>query len=121
MLEKWSKMSAREAMIALAGRPPMHGELPRWLKNVAEAVGISVRTARSIWNGNISRPDHLAIKELKRVAKVESARREAAHLAQRFETIAGGLNAKDADFYSEDIAALIGAARALRNVDRTGD
>lgn len=119
MLEKWSKMSAREAMIELAGRPPMHGELPRWLGNIAASVGISFRTARAIWNGEITKPDHLAIEKLKRQAKVEAARREAAQLAQRFETIAGGLNAKDPDFYSADVSALVHAARILRNVDRS--
>jgi hypothetical protein len=121
MLEKWSRMSARDAMIGLAGRPPMHGELPRWLESVAKSVGISFRTARAIWNGEISNPDHLAIKELKRLAVVESARREAALLAQRFETIAGGLNAKDPDFHSADVSALVHAARILRGLDRTGD
>jgi hypothetical protein len=54
-------------------------------------------------------------------ARIEAARREAAQLAQRFETIAGGLNAKDSDFYSAHVSALIDAADKLRDLDRTGD
>jgi hypothetical protein len=118
MLEKWSKMSAREAMIILAGRPPMHGELPRWLSDVAKSVGISFRTARSIWNGEISNPNHLAVEKLKREAAVKAARREARNLASQFETIAGGLNVKDPDFHSADVSALVHAARILRGLDR---
>jgi hypothetical protein len=119
MLEKSSKMSAREAMIELAGRPPMHGELERWLLDVSKTAGLSFRTTRSIWNNEIKKPDHLAVKELKRMAAIESSRREAALLAQRFETIARGLHAKDADFHSEDVSALLHAARIVRGLDRT--
>jgi hypothetical protein len=117
MLEKSPKMSAREAMIKLAGRPPMHGELLRWLDNIADAVGISTRMARSIWNGNI-KADHLAIEKLQRQAAIEEARREAARLAERYEQIARGLNVKDPDFHSADVSALIHAARILRGLDR---
>lgn len=118
MLEKWSKMSAREAMITLMGRPPMHGELPRWLNSVADAAGLSFRTARALWNGEIVKPEHLAIEKLKREAMLRAAQRQARDLATQFETIAGGLNAKDPDFHSADVSALVHAARILRGLDR---
>jgi hypothetical protein len=120
MLEKLSKMSARQAMIDLVGVPPQHGEQPRWLANVAKKIGASYRTARSLWNDEIKNPDqHWAVKRLRREAELAKARREADALASQFESIAGSLNAKDQDFYSADIAALIDAARVIRNVDRT--
>jgi hypothetical protein len=46
------------------------------------------------------------------------ARAEAARLATQFENVAGALNAKDQDFYSSDVLALINAARALRGLSR---
>lgn len=49
------------------------------------------------------------------------ARSEAQALAAKYEAIAGALNAKDPDFYSDDITAVIDAARALRGVGRAGD
>ena len=65
MMEKSSKMSTREAMITLAGRPPMHGEQPRWLTKISKAAGISFRTAKSLWNEEISDPEHLAAKAVR--------------------------------------------------------
>lgn len=112
-------MSARQAMIDLAGVPPQYGEQPRWLSNVAKRIGASYRTARSIWNGEIKNPEtHWAVKRLREEAELAKARREAAFLASQFESIAGSLNAKDQDFYSADVAALIDAARVIRGLDR---
>jgi len=70
MMGKWSKMSTREAMIVLAGRPPAHGELGRWLQKIARSAGISFRTARSLWNEEITDPNHLAAKAVRQRAKL---------------------------------------------------
>ena len=122
MLEKLSKMSVREAMISLQGNAPMHGELPRWLNSVAKKAGISFRTARSLWQNEIRNPDdHLAGREIRRLAEIATAQREARDLASQFENIAERLNANDPDFHRSDAAALVHAARILRGLDRTGN
>ncbi|MBN9601840.1 MAG: hypothetical protein J0G33_02805 [Afipia felis] len=120
MLEKLSKMSIRAAMIDLEGRAPLHGELPRWLLDVASKAKISFRTARSLWNNEIKNPeDHLAAKEIRRLAKIAMAQREARDLATQFENIAERMNANDPDFYCTDAATLVEAARILRGMDRS--
>lgn len=100
----------------------MHGELPRWLAAVAKKANITFRTARSLWYGAIQKTgDHLAAREIRRLAQIASAQRETRDLAAQYETIAERLNANDPDFHCSDAAALIHAARVLRNLDRTGD
>lgn len=119
MLEKSSKMSAREAMITLAGRPPSHGELARWLSKIAKTAGISFRTARSLWNEEITDPDHLAAKAVRQQAQIEEARRDAAVVANFFNRRAQALANVDADFHRSDIDALLEAARIVSGRDRT--
>ena len=123
MLSKWAKMSVREAMIAIEGRAPGHGELPNMLVSIAKKAGISFRTARSLWQGTIKNPEeHLAAREVRRLAQEEEAKRarhEARELAAKYEAIAERLNANDPDFYSADALALVHAARVLRGLDRT--
>lgn len=120
MLEKLSKMSAREAMITLAGRPPMHGELPRWLEHVARKVGITFRTARSLWLGEINDPEHWAAAKVRREAEVAEARKELAALANKFTSIAGGMRVQDEDFYSPQIDRLERLVRIIGALDSPG-
>jgi hypothetical protein len=119
MLEKLSKMSAREAMISIAGCKPGFGELPRWLKDVADRVGISFRTARSIWNGEIDNDDHLAVKRLKERARAEAARKEVCELASVYNRMAGGMRETDTNFYRTEIDRLERLARIIGGLDRT--
>lgn len=119
MLEKASVMSSVHAAIeSIAG--PYRGNRKSWLSNVSKACGVSYRTVKSLWYREIDDEDHLAAKAIKQQAIRLKAREEARDLATQFESIAGGLNASDPDFYSEDIAALVHASRILRNLDRTG-
>ncbi len=113
MLEKWSKMSAREAMIAIAGGPPAYGELPRWLTKVSKAAGISFRTARSLWLNEIKNPDHLAARAVRQQAQIEEARRDAAVVANFFNSRAQALANVDPDFHREQIDAFLTAARIV--------
>ena len=99
MLEKFS-MSVRQAMIAVVGRPPLHGEQPRWLQEAAKKIGVSYRTARALWNNEIEKEDHLAVKRLKERATIEAARREAQELASQYARMSGGMRATDQDFFS---------------------
>lgn len=119
MLEKWSKMSAREAMIALAGGPPSYGELPRWLARVSKTAGISFRTARSLWLNEIKDPDHLAAQAVKRQAQIEEAKRDAKVVANFFNSHAQALANVDPDFHRDQIDAFLEAARLVGGRDRT--
>ena len=119
MLEKWSKMSTRAAMIILAGRPPSHGELPRWLNKIAKAAGISFRTARSLWFEEIKDPNHLAARAVRQQAQIEEARRDAAVVANFFNSHAQALSNIDPDFHREQINAFVEAARIVSSRDRT--
>ena len=119
MSEKSSKMSTREAMIRLAGRPPGYGELPRWLSKIAKSAGISFRTARSLWNEEISDPEHLAAKAVRQQAQIEEARRDAKVVANFFTSHAQALANIDPDFHREQIDAFVAAARAISGRDRT--
>lgn len=119
MVEKSSKMSTREAMITLAGSPPAYGEMPRWLAKVAKTAGISFRTARSLWLGEIDDPEHLAAKAVRQQAEIEEARRDAKVVANFFSRHAQALTNIDPDFHREQIDAFVAAARALSNRNST--
>lgn len=120
MLEKLSKMSVREAMITLGDGVPGYGELPRWLRTVARHANISFRTARSLWNNEIKNPDHLAAREIKRLAQLKEARRDALMVAEFFDRRAAALSSIDADFHRSEIDAFVEAARAIRGLNRAG-
>ena len=117
MVEKSSKMSTRAAMIVLAGRPPAHGELSRWLTRIAKSAGISFRTARSLWNEEITDPDHLAAKAVRQQAEIEEARRDAKVVANFFNSRAQALANVDEDFHRNEIDAFLAAARILSGRD----
>lgn len=120
MWMKVAKMSVREAINVLAGPRDWGDTRESWLDKAARnSKTISARMMRSLWTGEVNKEEHWAVREVRRQADLAKARREAKDLATRYEDIAGGLNAKDSDFYSEDVSALINAARILRNLDRT--
>lgn len=122
MLEKLPKMSAREALINLAGRPPAYGEQPRWLQYVAKLAGITPRTARSLWNDEIKKADHQGMKLVHRALedrqRIEEARRDAATVADIFHRHAQALVAIDPDFHRPTIDAFVEAARVIGRRDR---
>lgn len=90
-----------------------------WLARAARRAGVTFRTIKALFYGQRVNPGFAIGSKIRDAA--EDARREARALASQFETIAGGLNAKDPDFHSDDIAALISAARALRGLDSARD
>ena len=93
------------------------GRVRRVLKTEKETV--SFRIVKSLFYGEIDDPDHWAARDIRRAAQLIKARNEASALADQYEAIAGGLNATDPDFYSQDVAALVHAARILRGLDRS--
>lgn len=118
MLDKLAKMSARQIMVSLYGRPPAYGERPRWLQGIAKQIGISGRMARSLWNEEIKNPEHWAIKKMRREAQIAEARKEAAALAQQYELIAGGLRtSNDENLYSKEIDRLERLVRIIGGLD----
>lgn len=122
MLERSSKMSVREAMIDLGGKPPAYGGQSRWFMKIVESVeGVTFRTVRSLYLGEIKNEDHLAAREIKRKAAIAKAKREAELLAAQYDNIAETLRAKDENFHSTDIAALVHAARIIRGLDSAGN
>jgi hypothetical protein len=121
MLQKLVKMSVREAISILAGPRGWGDTRDSWLARAASNIeGVSFRTLRSLWYGTVRNAEvHWAAREVRRQAEIIKAREEAKKLVAQYENIARGLNANDPNFYSEDVAALLNAARILRNLDRT--
>ena len=115
--EKRSEGNMRELIAAVAGPVMIQDNRKSWLSRAARNSGLTFRTIKALFYGEITDPYHPAVTRLKETA-IDTGRKEARSLATQFETIAGAMNAADPDFYSSDVAALVGAARALRNLDR---
>ena len=118
MWAKLAKMSVREAMISLAGKPG-YGEQPRWFGAIADAANISKRMARSLWRGEIQSPDHRAVLAIERAIEQKRAREEALALADQYERIIGGMRAQDEDFFGPQIDRLERNIDQIRALDRT--
>lgn len=120
MWAKWNQMSAREAMIIIAGKPGF-GEQPKWLEKVANAANISKRAARSLWRGEIQSPHHRAVvavrREAERIERERSYKAEKAALAALFQQYAGRHRATDEDFHQPQLDLLEHLARALSDQD----
>ena len=106
----------RELVSAVAGPRQWSDTRESWLARAARKTGISYRTIKAIWYGEIADESHNAVRLLR-----HEAGRRAEVLAGRFESIARGMETTDSDFYREDIAALVHTARALRGLDRPRD
>ncbi len=111
------KASMRRLVEAVAGPRTWSDTRQSWLNRAARRSGLSFRTIKGIWYGEITDESHAAIRILRRTAADTSPE----ILAQRLEALARGMVAADADFYRPDIRALIDAVRALRNLDRPGN
>jgi hypothetical protein len=100
----------------IAGPQRIDETRERWLERAARKSQTSFRQIKSLYYGQSRDPKtSTAVRVLEAATK---ARAEAARLATQFENVAGALNAKDQDFYSSDVLALINAARALRGLSR---
>lgn len=119
MWKKAADMSVRDAIAVVAGPRDWGDTRDSWLASAArKSKTISVRMMRSLWNGEIDDEAHWAVREIRRQAAIAQARREALNVAEQYETIAARLGANDPDFHSQDVAALVHAARILRGLDR---
>lgn len=106
-----SESSMRELVAAVAGSRQWADTRQSWLSRAARKAGISYRQTKALFYGEIKDPNHRSARLM----------RDAAEQAGRFEHIARSMNAVDADFYGEDVAALLDMARALRNVGGAGN
>jgi hypothetical protein len=94
---------------------PYDGNRKGWLSRAARKSGATYRQIKALWYGETVNPKvSVAIEVLK---AAQDAREEARRLATQFESLAGAMNATDPDFYSEDVLALIHAARSIRGLD----
>lgn len=117
MWTKLAKMSVREAMILVAGKPG-YGEQPRWFERVAHAANISKRAARSLWRGEIQDHNHRAALAVRRAAEIAAARQETKALAAQYQSIIGGMRAQDENFYRAEIDRLERLVRVIGGLDR---
>ena len=106
----------RELVSAVAGPRQWSDTRESWLARAARKTGISYRTIKAVWYGEITDKDHPAVQLLE-----HAAGRRAEVLAGKFESIARGMEATDEAFYREDIAALVHTARQLRGLDMPRD
>jgi hypothetical protein len=109
----------RKAIATVAGPRDWGDTRESWLARVPRKVPtVTFRTVKAIWYGEIDDPEHWAARDIRRAAELIEGRKETAALAAQYQTILGGLNARDPDFHSPDIAALVSALRALGYMDR---
>jgi hypothetical protein len=114
--EKSSEVRMRELVAAVAGPVLPSDNRESWLRRAAHRAGTTYRTARALWYGEIVDPYHRSVTRFREAA----GRHEARNLAVQFESLAHSLRLRDEDFHSQDIAALLNAARALGGLDRAG-
>lgn len=114
MAEKASK-PMRTLVIAVAG--PGGGNTKSIIARAARNARVSYRTAKSIFYGDITDDEHKAVRRM----KLAAGHHEASELADRFQGLAVALKHRDPAFHSQDIVALLHAARALRSMAGPGD
>ena len=112
--------NVRREISVVAGPREWNDTRGSWLARVPRKVPtVSFRIVKALFYGEIDDPDHWAARDIRRAAELIEGRKEATALALQYQKIAGGLLAKDPDFYSEDAAALIHAARILSGLGST--
>lgn len=114
-VDKCSEVSMRDLVAAVAGPVSAFENRKGWLAKAAREAGVSYRSAKALFYGEITDPEHKAARKMRDAA----GRYEARNLAGQFESLAHSLNVGDQDFHGDTIATLISAARVLRGLDRT--
>ena len=113
------ELSVREALAILAGDKSWNDTRESWLARAQRRLKyISFRTIKSIWYGEISSPDHWAVREIRREAKLIEARKQTAALAQQYQKLIRGLTHEpDPDLYRDEICQLERIVRLLGDFD----
>lgn len=115
LAEKSSEVALRDLVASVAGPRQWSDTRESWLNRAARRAQLSYRTIKSLFYGELVDPNHPSARKL-RDAAARLGQTEAQALAEKFETMARALGAADADFYSADVSALVGAARSLRGL-----
>lgn len=120
-MEKASGEHSVRTEIAIVAGPRDWGDTREsWLARVPRRVtSVTFRTVKALWYGEIDDPQHWAAREIRKEASRILEQREREQQAATYETMAAGMLARDEDFHSEDVRALVHAARLLRTMDRT--
>lgn len=111
--KSFPRLSMRELVAAVAGPRLDTDTRDSWLRRAARNAGVSFRSTKALFYGEISDPYHRTVTQFREAA----GRCEARNLAARFDALASALRVRDEDFHGKDIAALVHAARALRGLD----
>jgi hypothetical protein len=99
-----------------------------WLGRAHKAIReinkkITLRHVRSIYYGHVSDPKYSVASSILSAAdqaRIEEARRDAAKLADIYQSTAQALGNVDPDFHRSNIDALVNAARILGSLDSPG-
>jgi hypothetical protein len=109
-------VALRELVVAVAGPRKWSDTRESWLARASRKSGVSYRTIKSIYYGEIEDPLHPAVRLLR-----YAARPHRFDLASRVERAARSMEQADPDFFEQDIAALVDVARALRGLGGSRD
>lgn len=109
MTEKLSEGSMREHIATLAGPRQWSDTRESWLARAARKAGLSYRTIKALWYGEITDENNASARLL----------RQAAELANQYESMARIMNENNSEFYREHALALLDMARTLRGEDRS--
>lgn len=94
-----------------------------WLARASRRCSVSLRHIQSLYYGHVSDPKFSVASSILSAAdqaRIEEARRDAARLANIYQSTAQALGNVDADFHRGNIDALVNAARILGALDSTG-
>lgn len=109
----------RDAVSVLAGQWGPVETRESWLARAAKRAGVSYRTIKAIWYGEIDSPEHKSAQQVLEAAK-KHGRQEADELAARLDTLTRALRSADEDFHQSQIVAFSNAARELRGLADPG-
>ena len=117
---KSGERSVRREIAIVAGPRDWSDTRESWLARVPRRVKtVSFRTVKALWYHEIQDPNHWAARDIRREAEIIEAKREAAELAKQYQQIAGGMRARDENFYSAEIDRLERLARIIGGSNST--
>lgn len=96
----------RELVGVVAGQREWSDTRETWLGRAARRAGISYRQCKALWYAEITDPTHRSARLMRDAA------------AEHYEQIAESLEARDQQFYCQEIASYRDLAGALRKLDR---
>jgi hypothetical protein len=113
----------KEEIGAIAGPFLPSDTKQSWLARASRRCTVSLRHIQSIYYGQVDDPKFSVASNILSAAdqaRIEEARRDAAKLAQIYQSTATALGNVDPDFHRGNIDALVSAARILGALDSSG-